>query len=341
MAKRIKTTLVTLIVLVAIITLFVSVLSMFSFEAPDRESPDAPSYFDPTMGEGDPRLDLEMPDENASDAEKIEFVVELYNIACENYKQAEKAAFQVIYTTNMDIGGLFELPVPGNRYCLKDGDKRYYLDFAIPNGDDPSLGSLLNIFAAESSWYGEAQYTDSTMDYIVSRKIYSDCGGEGIGAGPEYLEDGTISADWGPAVEKQLPKTVYAAYQEGEFHHTDHNVSVDTIIPGSVTIEYNEEFGYYTCDFELDPDKVPQSLLDSLRNNSGQPTAHYTKLEQSMTIWDSGYFRTYHAYDNWETDGGGMSSLLDFATTYYFNTEEDADKFDINNYQYMAEMCHK
>lgn len=341
MAKRVRTTIVTLVLMAAIITLLVVVINMFNFTAPDRESPDAPAYFDPTNGEGDPRLDIEVPGDDATDAEKIEFVVELYKIACENYKQADTAAFQVVYTTNMNIGGLVKLPVPGNRYCLKNGDKRYYLDFAIPDSENPSLGSLLNLFAAESSWYGEAQYTDSTMDYIVSRKIYSDCGGEGIGAGPEYLEDGTISADWGPAVEKQLPKTVYAAYQEGEFHHTDHEVSADTIIPGSVTIEYNEEFGYYTCDFELDPDKVPQSLLDSLRNNSGQPTAHYTKLEQSMTIWDSGYFRTYHAYDNWETDGGGMSSLLDFATTYYFNTEEDADKFDMANYQYMAEMCHK
>ena len=116
---------------------------------------------------------------------------------------------------------------------------------------------------------------------------------------------------------------------------------MDTIIPGSVTIEYNEEFGYYICDFKLDPNKLPEALLAKLRADSGFANARYTDLQESMTIWDSGYFRNYHAIDTWDAGSSFIASVLDFDTTYYFDTVEDADKFDIANYQYMAEMCHK
>ena len=339
MAKRLRTAIVALVLIVVVLVVITAVYNFLNYDVPDRESPDAPAYFDPTFGEGDPRLDLEVPAADASDAEKIAFVVELYNIACENYKLAEKAAFQVQYMTNMQIGG-GNMPIPGTRYSVKDGDKKYYLDFCVPSQEiiDAVVG-----LAAEpaTSHYAEAQYTDSTMDYVVSRKVYEDCGGEGVGAGPLYLEDGSISVDWTPAVETQLPKTVYAAYQEGDFRHTDHDVSVDTIIPGSVTIEYNEEFGYYICDFKLDPNKVPEALLAKLRADSGFANARYTDLQESMTIWNSGYFRNYHAIDTWDAGSSFIASVLDFDTTYYFNTVDDADKFDIANYQYMAEMCHK
>lgn len=335
MSKRLRGTIVALVVIVALVAFIVSFLSIFRNRIPEREAPGLPLYF------GEQRLDIDMPEEDAEEQDLVEFVAELYEIACENYKQADKAAFEVIYTTYMKIGGdLMSLPVPGTRYCLKEGAKRYYMDFAIPDQSNPLLGTLLNAFAAESSWYGEAQYTDETMDYTVSRKIYSGSGESGNGVGPKYAEDGTIVADWSNVTTKELAKPVYAAYQEGDFHHTDHEVSVDTIIPGTVSVEYNSEGRYYICNFELDPEKVPEALLESLRNSSGQPSARYTKLVQSMTIWDSGYFRTYHALDDWTTDVA-MSSTLDFQTTYYFDTVGDAEKFDINNYQYMAEMCHK
>ena len=304
MAKRLRTAIVALVLIVVVLVVITAVYNFLNYDVPDRESPDAPAYFDPTFGEGDPRLDLEVPAADASDAEKIAFVVELYNIACENYKLAEKAAFQVQYMTDMQISG-GHMPIPGTRYSVKDGDKRYYLDFCVPDQD--IIDNVVGLAAEPAtSHYAEAQYTDSTMDYVISRKVYEDC-----------------------------------AYQEGDFRHTDHDVSVDTIIPGSVTIEYNEEFGYYICDFKLDPNKVPEALLAKLRSDSGFANARYTDLQESMTIWDSGYFRNYHAIDTWDSGSSFIASVLDFDTTYYFNTVEDADKFDIANYQYMAEMCQR
>ena len=185
MAKRLRTAIVALVLIVVVLVVITAVYNFLNYDVPDRESPDAPAYFDPTFGEGDPRLDLEVPAADASDAEKIAFVVELYNIACENYKLAEKAAFQVQYMTDMQISG-GHMPIPGTRYSVKDGDKRYYLDFCVPDQD--IIDNVVGLAAEPAtSHYAEAQYTDSTMDYVISRKVYEDCGGKGVGAGPLYL----------------------------------------------------------------------------------------------------------------------------------------------------------
>ncbi len=336
MAKKIRTTIVVLVLLMSFLTIFVVMLDSFSFDMVEREAPDLPLYYDP----GDTgKLDLDVPDENASQDEIKAFVVDLYNLACTNYQNAEKAAFEVRYTTNMIIMSAANIPVPGTRFCVKDGDKRYYLDFTIPGEDMLKFmdGIMGDRVPPQSSHYAEATYTDASMDYVVSRKVYKDCGGNGIGAGPLYAEDGSIQVDWTPAVVSEQEKTVYAAYQDGQFHHTDHSVTVDTILEASVT--YSKEYGYYTCEFTLDPQKVPEELLNSLRTNSGQPSAVYTKLVQTMTVWDTGYLRTYHALDYWQTDGNFMASELDFETIYYYDNEPE--KIDIGNYPYMAAMCHK
>lgn len=331
MSKRVGKTVALLAVILTLVVVLAGVVKAFNFSTPEREAPDLPAYFD--KGEG--KLDLEMPGEDASQEEIKQFVVDLYNLACANYQAEEKAAFEVRYTTLMSIGGTIDIPVPGSRYCVKDGDKRYYLDYTIPGED------LINSFVSwglappKSSHYAEAVYTDSTMNYMISRKAYKDCAGEGLGSGPMFDEDGSIVADWTYVETLELDKVVYAAYQDGEFRHTDHDVSFDTIL--SAEVSYSKEYGYYTCKFTLDPDKVPQALLDSLRNNSGQPTARYIELDQTMTVWDTGYLRTYHALDYWKADG--MSSTLDFETLYYY--ENEPEKLDIANYPYMAEQCHK
>lgn len=349
MAKRIRVAIVVLVILAVLVTMVAAVTYALRYKEIERSQLDEPQYY---MPDGAEVIDLELPDENASQEEVIAFAAELYRIACENYKNAEKAAFIVQYNSKMNMLGVLTMPVPGERYCVKDGDKRYYLDFAIPD-EENDASSLAGDFKPSSSHYAEAVYTDSTLvdengdPAMISRKVYKGSGENRKGVGPEYIEneDGTavISANWDNCDVKYLPQTVYHAGQEDDFHHTDHEVSVDTILSASITYtETDEGEGYYTVDFELDPNKVPQSLLDSLRASSECPDAHYTKLVQSMTIWNTGYFRTYHALDSWKGKRGGVmviSSELDFLTTYYY--ENQPEKLDINNYPYMAEMCHK
>ena len=333
MSRRVGKTVAVLAVILTVVTIIAGVVKYFNFSVPEREAPDLPAYYD----NGNGNIDIEMPGEDASQAEIKQFIADLYNLACANYQAEDKAAFEVRYTTTMSIGGVINIPVPGSRYCVKDGDKRYYLDFTIP-GDEMMgmVSSLPQMVPPESCQYAEAVYTDATMDYMISRKAYNDCVAPGKGVGPHFDDNGAIVADWTYVETKELDKIVYAAYQEGNFRHTDHDVSVDTILSGEVS--YVEEFGYYLCEFELDPDKVPQALLDSLRESSGQSTARYTKLVQTMTVWDTGYLRTYHALDYWGTDVG-MTSELDFETLYYYANEPE--KLDVNNYPYMAEQCHK
>lgn len=330
MAKRVRNFIVALILVITLITAIAVLIDLLNFDIPEREAPDMPLYY---MGNG--RIDLDMPGEGASEEEVKAFVVDLYNLACANFKAEEKAAFEVRYTTTMYIAnGLITIPIPGSRYSVKDGDKRYYLDFTIPSQDMIDSVVDMNLAPPKSSHYAEAVYTDATMDYMVSRKAYKDCAGFGLGSGPVFDENGAIVADWDYVETTELNKIVYAAYQDGEFRHTDHEVSMDTILTASVSYS---EYGYYICEFTLDPNKVPEALLNNLRESSGQPSAVYTELKQTMTVWDTGYLRTYHALDYWEA-GGFMSSELDFETIYYY--ENEPEKVDINNYPYMAEMCH-
>ena len=347
MAKRIRVAIVVLVILAVLVTMVAAVTYALRYKEIERDQLDAPQYY---MPDGAEVIDLELPDENASQEEVIAFAAELYRIACENYKNAEKAAFIVQYNSKMNMLGM-AMPVPGERYCVKDGDKRYYLDFAIPD-EGNAMSSLAGYFAPSSSHYAEAVYSDSTLvdengdPAMISRKVYKGSGADKSGIAPSYVDKGegtkVVSVNWDSCDETYLPQTVYYAGQEGEFHHTDHEVTVDTILSATVSYtEISEGEGYYTVDFELDPDKVPQSLLDSLRVSSECPDAHYTKLVQSMTIWNTGYFRTYHALDSWEGKRSimSLSSDLDFMTTYYY--ENQPEKLDINNYPYMAEMCHK
>lgn len=344
MAKKVRKTVAILVLLAAVVTALVVFGSYMTGGKDKRGDLDAPQY---VKFEGDTVLDIELPTEETPQEKVIALAAELYAIACEKYKNAERAAFNVQYTSVM----FGSMSVPGERYCVKDGDKRYYLDFSIPDADN-LMSSLAGLFAPSGSHYAEAVYTDSTLvdengdPAMISRKTYNGSGENKKGKGPEYIEneDGTavISANWDNCDVKYLPQIVYHADQEGDFRHTDHEVSEDTILSASITYtETGDGEGYYTVDFELDPNKVPQNLLDSLRASSESPDAHYTKLVQSMTIWNTGYFRTYHALDSWEGKRSIMklSSDLDFMTTYYY--ENQPEKLDINNYPYMAEMCHK
>lgn len=265
----------------------------------------------------------------------IELTAELYRIACENYKNSENAAFMVKSNTLM----FDSINVEGHRYCLKNGDKRYYLEYSFV-GDSGFMGVIVGIFDTK---YVKAAYTDSTMDYNLVKMASAKSSQKNA---PTYTfdeENGTYSYDgnWDvlPVSYSHEEKPVYAAYQDGNFKHTDHEVTADTITSAKVT--YNAEEGYYTCEFTLDVNKVPENLLDSLRTSAGASDAVYTELKQYMEIWDNGYFRYYRALDSWSGHhnslGMELTSVLDFATTYYY----DDYWFDINNYTpEMAANCN-
>lgn len=318
------------IVIVAL--LVVEVGSVFSGE---KKETDFDSFEHGTKPEGE-ALDLgELPDPD-DEEEVIEFVANLYKIACENYQKTEDVAYMVNASTLM----LNMINVPSYRFCVKNGETQSYLEFSfIDGGSDNPLISLISAImgatAADSTQYALATYTDSTMDYSVKRNVV-------LGETAEYInytanEDGTVTfdIDWSTPEVSENGKPVFCASQEEKYQNTDHTITVETI--KSATITYNEEEGYYRCVMELDPDLAPaERTLPKLKAGAGD-TAHYTQLTQIMEVWDNGHFKYFNAIDKWEANSGAVTSTIDFKTTYYYDEEHT----NVENYQYMVEMCHK
>ncbi len=278
-------------------------------------------------------LDLTLP---TNEEEAIAFVAKLYGIACENYRQAQNAAYMVKSHTLM----LGTVDVPGYRYCVKNGDKYHYLEYSFVDADSTNsavavLSMIMGSVASDSTKFALARYTDDTMQGMTSRKVV--VGKTASRVSRTVREDGSVvfDVDWATPTESTEEKPLYCASQDGEFCHTDHTVNADTIM--SATVEYNAEDRYYVCTFELDPELAPLAkTLPSLKANSGNDKAHYTSLKQVMHVWDNGYLKYYRAIDKWEA-GSIVTSTIDFHTTYYY----DEQHTDIANYQYMSEMCHK
>lgn len=288
-----------------------------------------------TRPEGE-ALDLgELPDPD-DEEEVIEFVANLYKIACENYQKTENVAYMVKASTLM----LHTVNVPSYRFCVKNGEVQSYLEFSFIDGgtDNPGvafISGLMGAAAAESTQYAFASYTDSTMDYAVKRNVV-------LGKNAEYIdytanEDGTVTfdVDWSTPVVSEDGKPVFCASQEEKYQNTDHTITVETIVKAEIT--YNAEEGYYRCVMELDPDLAPaERTLPKLKAGAGDD-AHYTKLTQIMEVWDNGNFKYFNAIDEWEATKGIVTSTIDFRTTYYYDEEHT----NVENYQYMVEMCHK
>lgn len=270
------------------------------------------------------KLDLVMPDANDTEA-VIKFAADLYAIASEKYCTAENVAYQTSYTNTM-----LNVPVAGYRFNLRNQDRTHYTEYAYINGDpnNPTIKVLMafmGAFAGDSTRFAEARYTDDSMDYIQSTKYVAP--DQDHQPTPVIDEVGYPSFDipWGEATTSTMEKHDYG------YRLTDHDVTAETISEATVT--YNEEEGYYTLKLKLDLVKATENItLPNLRKNANDPDAYYSKLDQTIEIWDNGYPRFFLAEDTWQ---GIVASDLVFSTTYYF----DEYWTNIDNYQYMSEYC--
>lgn len=265
------------------------------------------------------KLNLVMPDANDKEA-VIAFAVELYEIASEKYCTAENAAYMVSYSNTM-LG----VPVIGQRYDVRNKDKEYYSEYSFIEGDTDIFGKLMGTVmgsvSAENTRFAEVRYTDASMDYVNSYKMFS----KSEDGAPSYVKDEngiiTYSVDWSKAATSKLTKNDYG------YRLTEQDITLETVIEAKVS--YNEEEGYYTLELELDPIKASEAItIKNLKAN--MPNAEYTGMTEKIEIWDNGYPRYFHAIDTWK---GGITAVLDFRTTYYY----EEYWCNIENYQFLTE----
>jgi hypothetical protein len=276
-------------------------------------------------------LSLSIPEEEDDMEDKIEFAVMLYDQANALYKNTEDVALMVASSTSM-FGGLVK--VPGYRYIVKNSDEYYYLEYSfIPPSNDAISGlfsGLAGAIAKESTQFALRKYYDSSMDSIRVQRV--------INPTPSMVFDeetgkNIYTVDWTEVVDEEEDIPIFYSGQSVPYVQTEQIINEDTVT--SAEVSYNAEEGYYTLVLELDTTLATTLTQARLRENSDNDQAFYTRLIQTIEIWDNGYFRYFRAQDDWEGPGAiTMTSEIDFRTYFYY------DEFWTNpeNYQHMAEL---
>ncbi len=279
------------------------------------------------------KLDLEVPGEDATEEELIDFAVTLYETANENFKNAENASYMIKNVTTMQMLGM-DVPIPGFRFLVKNADKLYYSEYSFveefknEGGGISIQGLIQSIVGLFDTRYAVRKYTDATMDKTIVQRV-----ADPIPTFAYNEEEGKYiyDVDWkSEALEEyEEDKIVYYADQDKVFEYTEQKITRESV--KSAKVDYNEEEGFYRIEVELDTVLATTLTLPRLKASSGSEDAHYTKLVQVYEIWDNGYFRYFHAMDDWAGGPMGSASKIDFETTFYY----DEYWTNIENYQYL------
>ncbi|MGN0767958.1 MAG: hypothetical protein ACI4M8_01245 [Christensenellales bacterium] len=259
-------------------------------------------------------------------ADLIKASAEAYRTACANAKSAENMYLFVNCKTTMMPGTILEIPVIGNRYVLKTGTEFYYTEYSIPGG---GLGGLAGAFAPENTTFALRSYSDaSIMDYVYSEKSLSpqflkaDDGSDAVVGIERYWDDPEKQISEDKWAKEQL-QGIYCSAQTGEYTATDQNITEETIKSAQIEYKTSENGNYYILTLELDTDnpKTTERSIDNLRKGANSEDANYTSMVETIEIWENGYFKYFKSLDEWAMHGknGGMSSLIDYETTFYFD----------------------
>lgn len=269
------------------------------------------------------KLDLTMP---TTDAEKRQFAYDLYTLANENFKNAEKAAYAINCTTVM-MGSA----VNGYQYMVKNGDEYFYTEYSFgEEGSGNILSVIMQGVAAESTVYAARRYTNASLEKVHKQLTLRP-------AKTVENQKITFRANWAESIRnEEIDKTIYYADQVGAYEYTEQKILPETILTAEV--EYNEEDGYYILTLELDVanEKTTEITRPNLRASSGAPDADYYSMTETIHIWDNGYFRYFRSQDNWQGTMGGIIALkseLDYQTNFYY----DETNCNPENYQDMLE----
>ena len=114
-----------------------------------------------------------IPETDSEDA--INLAYKMYLIANENMKKTDKWTTLVDCSTTMYIGSLFEIPVVGRRYYLKNGTEYYYTEYQVPGG---GAGGLAGMAAPENSdfvmYASEAAEQDGWLPKLYFARHWED-----------------------------------------------------------------------------------------------------------------------------------------------------------------------
>ena len=278
--------------------------------------------------EGDKLASITIPDATDTDA-IIECALQLYRIANYNLQHDSKVAYVV--NTNTEV---LKVATGGIRYMVKNNNELFKADYFYVPTDAGIAGSFAKAASPEYTNYGYRYYYNNETKTGREQKAKD--------LSYAIQSNGAIlfGVNWNDLYfDNNITKTpTEFASSNTTYKYYNYVWNENTIL--SAEVQYFENRGYYELKVELDAsneETVAEGLQD-LRNGAGDEDAYYTKIVETVQIWDNGRYKQFNTKDSWYSPHiHGMrisaSSYNDYRTTFYY----DEYSLNISNYQYATE----
>lgn len=332
-SKKHKNQAITIIVIVLVVCITGGILGVYFLGDHNNKTIDIEdTTFDATLMDASVRptgtklTDIVIPDADDEDAME-ECALKLYKAANYNIQHDDKVAYAV--NTNTEV---LKVATGGIIYTVKNGDEFFKAEYFYVPKD--AAGALAKNASPEFTNYGDRLYYN-----LATKK-----GHEQKSVELDYTKQSNgqllFGVNWNNLFSEQdieeIPQEFAASKKDYKYYN--YTWDKDTII--SASVEYNKTEGYYTIVVELDTTlkKTVKDGLEVLRNGAGDKTAKYTKIVETVEIWDNGRYKTFNTYDNWHANKihgtiFSVDSANDYKTTFYY----DDYSLNIDNYQYATE----
>ncbi len=282
--------------------------------------------------DGDKLTNIVIPSATDSDA-MVECALQLYNLANYNLQHDSKVAYAV--NTNTEV---LKVATGGIRYMVKNNNELFKADyFYVP--DSGIASSFAKNASPEYTNYGYRYY------YNDSQKV----GREQKAKDLSYAiqSNGTIlfGVNWNDLYyDNNITKTPTEFVSSNkDYKYYNYVWNKETVL--SATVQYFEDKGYYELVVEIDAtnEDAVKDGLKALRDGAGDEEAYYTKIVETVQIWDNGRYKEFNTMDSWASPHihgmkrvGTTYAANDYRTTFYY----DDYSLNISNYQYAQEFIN-
>ena len=249
--------------------------------------------FDPTLMDASVRplgskiSGVVIPDASDEDGMKA-CALELYNLANYNLKNDDCVAYAV--NTNTEVLGV---QTGGIRYTIKNKNEFFHADyFYVPKG---TAGRFAKAASPEYTNYGyRYYYNTNTMKGHEQKARELDYEITATGAT-------LFGVNWTNLYYDRDVTDVPSefAISNKSYKYYNYVWSEESIL--SASVEYFEDKGYYELVVEIDTkntEAIKEGLVD-LRNGAGDEDAYYTKIVETVQIWDNGRYKQFNTKDDW------------------------------------------
>ncbi|MCR4874906.1 MAG: hypothetical protein K5923_04120 [Clostridia bacterium] len=283
--------------------------------------------------DGDKLTNIIVPDASDEDA-VIECALELYCLANYNLQHDNKVAYAV--NTNTEV---LKVPTGGVRYTIKNGNEFFNADYFYVPTTGGVMASIAKTASPEYTNYGYRMYYNNLTKVGREQKAKD--------LSYEVLEDGSIlfGVNWCDLYyDNEITETpAEFASSNKDYKYYNYVWNKQTVL--SATVQYFEDKGYYELVIEIDATKedAVKDGLKALRDGAGDEEAYYTKIVETVQIWDNGRYKEFNTMDSWASPHihgmkrvGTTYATNDYRTTFYY----DDYSLNISNYQYAQEFIN-